>query len=54
MICNGYGGSDEFSNREFDIIRKLTQSKKYGEIAVDLAITLCPCGLHHLKTNNGI
>lgn len=54
MICNGYGGSDEFSSREFDIIRKLTQSKKYGEIAVDLAITLCLCGLHHLKTNNGI
>ncbi len=36
VIRIGYSNSAEFTSREFDIIRELTQGRKYEEIAVDL------------------
>ena len=35
----GCSSSDEFTGREFDIIRELAQGKKYEEIAENLEIT---------------
>jgi DNA-binding NarL/FixJ family response regulator len=39
MIRIGYSNSNEFTGREFDIIRELAQGRKYEEIAADLDIT---------------
>ena len=39
MIRIGYSNSNEFTSREFDIIRELAQGRKYEEIATDLDIT---------------